>query len=63
MALEPKEMWADVGELTHDVFEHSRLMTTMNRVVASGVRSEENVRKIELKDIWDLTVLRTVRMM
>jgi hypothetical protein len=37
---EPVEAWSDVGELRRDVFEHSRLMATMNLIMNDVGRSE-----------------------
>jgi hypothetical protein len=59
---EPVEAWSDVGELRKDVFEHTRLIATMNTVMTDGGRSEVFLKQTLMKDIGDSAVLRRVRL-
>jgi hypothetical protein len=44
VSAEPVEAWNEMGEMKNDVFEHGRLISTMNLIMNDGARSEGFIR-------------------
>jgi hypothetical protein len=59
---EAVEVWNEMGKMKGDVFEHGRLISTMNLIMNDATRSEGFIRQALTRDIGDLAVLRRIRL-